>query len=1104
MQRQDALNKGQTDTGTPGATQAIITPDGFTWEGATGVSNLDTQTPTQVEDTFNVGSITKSFTAATVLKLAESGQLSLDDTLDQWLPDVAANIPDGKDITIRQMLNGSSGIPDYINDAKFNADVQANFLSGSTRKWQPEELVAYIYGQPRFSGDLSSKEWVYPNTGNVIVGLIIEKATGTTFAQAVREEVIDPLGLNNTFLDGYEPAIGSQATGYEDIFKADGSIGQDGTLDDVTGFQDPTIVYGAGGLISNAQDVTRYSNALFGGELLQPNSQKELLTFVNNEIPIPGGGGKRIPYEGNRYGLGIANFEDSLGNYYGKGGSDTGYRSETRYFPDQDGATVSILSNRRDAINLENFDPQNPLANDRLQPILKASLDTLVNPNSSSMIPTSPGTTQNDLIETSQTDWQDHSNLFDNSLTNSYNQDNSDRHIPLDNDGVNCGVVNSDDQLFSENCGVTLLADTNRDGLVNNSDQEGKQNWNNQHGAIFLPNLDDDSGKFQNAQVPSGIEGDRQLAKLNDANDSIVNGSEDEKDLAQLKIQPWQDAPEDSTVRLYTDSKSQPYVRMFLKKDGQYTAIDNDTTLQLSDLRNGASLAIEGKDIVRDADIWDGFVDLTLEAKTGEQGEQIYSDRVKLRVSPVLFQNNLMPVQELYATKYPEQTEVDSQRQAIEEFLKDNPNLSPERRELVRQAQSFQLNEVDQQKADQNSQNGYNAFIQDINTSLESNNSPTNLQLLDASGDQWTQDIFEPGYAAMPSSDGGQQIMHIFYRSANTSRSIEGFLDKEKTASLRDGGRSVFTELAGKDIGGVQQFSESWQENVENATQDTYNSTGNFEAIPSYQFNGENYPVGRMIFGSVAGNQPDPSFVKMLESQGYQDPITVDTSWLGVGHVDEFLSFVPAPNERGWTLAIASPDDAFGVLRDAQINGYGNSELFSGLETIQTGENGAKLVPAATTIDNLLADKSLQKANEFAQQKISESVKTIQAQTGISDGEIIELPVIFKSEDNPQTTENTEDAANYKLSALTPGVANGVVVNDQYLAPRQHGPIVNGVDLFEKQVEDKLTPLGTKVNWIEDWYYAHEGKGEVHCTTNALRDPSQSDPWWQEYSSTNA
>jgi protein-arginine deiminase len=712
-----------------------------------------------------------------------------------------------------------------------------------------------------------------------------------------------------------------------------------------------------------------------------------------------------------------------------------------------------------------------------------------VDANSNSMMPmsTASGTSQNDLIE----------------ITNSYNQDNSDRHIPLGTDGVNCGVVDSEDELFATNPGVTLLADTNRDGQVNDLDQEGKQTWDNQHGAIFLPNLDDDSGKFQDVKVPEGIEGDRQLAKLNDANDSIVNGSEDEKDLAELKIQPWENAPDDTTVRLHTDSKSQPYVRMFLKKDGQYTAIENDSTLQLSDLRNGASLAIEGKDIVRDQAKWDGFVDLTLEAKTGEQ---TYSDQVKLRVSPVLFQNNLMPVQELYATKYPDQATLDAESQSIDKLVQDarNQELTPEQQELIRLGKSLQLNEADQQKSEQYKRDGHSDFISDINTSLQSNTSSPDFRLLDASGDQWTQDIFEPGYASMPAADGGQQIMHIFYRSANTSRSIEGFLDKEKTESLREGGNSVFTELAGKDIGGVQQFSESWQKNPNNSLQDTYNSTGNFEAIPSYQFNGENYPVGRMIFGSAEGNQPDPSFVKMLESQGYQDPITVDSSWLAVGHVDEFINFVPAPNERGWTMAVSSPDAALGILRDAQLKGNGNTELFNGLETTQTGENGSKLVPATKTIDNLLADDSLIKANEFAQQKVNEAVEKIKAQTGISDQEIVKLPVLYKNEDLGGNTSQTEKSSNgdpnYKLLAFVPGVTNGVVVNDQYLAPKQHGPVVNGVDLFEQDVEDKLSPLGSNVKWIEDWHYAHEGGGEVHCTTNALREPSQSDPWWQEYS----
>ncbi|MFM2311723.1 MAG: hypothetical protein RLZZ04_999 [Cyanobacteriota bacterium] len=365
-QLQDALNKGQTEGGTPGATQAIVTPDGFTWQGATGVSNLETQTPTQVEDTFNIASITKSFTAATVLKLTESGTLSLDDTLDKWLPDIAANIPDGKDITVRQLLNGTSGIPSYNVDPKFDADLEADLLSGSTRKWKPEELVAYIYGKPRFSKDAdSSTVWSYTNTGSIIAALITEKATGQPFAQVVREQVLNPLGLNNTFFNGYENSVGNQARGYEDVLNADGSVGQDGKLDDVTDTINPTEIYGNGGLVSNAQDVTRFSNALFSGELLQPNSQKELLTFVD----------EGIPFEGNGFGLGVVNYQSSLGNFYGKGGGSNGYLSGTFYFPEQGGSTVSTLVNRggvlEQAFGVNDADYLSAIQNESLTTLLK-------------------------------------------------------------------------------------------------------------------------------------------------------------------------------------------------------------------------------------------------------------------------------------------------------------------------------------------------------------------------------------------------------------------------------------------------------------------------------------------------------------------------------------------------------------------------------------------------------------------------------------------------------------------------------------------------------------------------------------------------------------
>jgi D-alanyl-D-alanine carboxypeptidase len=332
-QLQSTLTKAQAGSPTPGVTQAVITPDGFTWEGAAGVSNVTNQTPTKPDDIFGIGSVTKAFTAATVLKLAEVGKLSLDDTLEKWRSDIAANIPEGKNITVRQLLNGTSGIRNFVTDEQYLAAVRANVFSGAQRQFTPEETVAYIYGKPRFSGGRSSPTWVYPNTGYIITGLIIEKATGMPYAQAVREQVLNPLGLKHTFLNGKEQIVGNQARGYDNYLNADGSPGRDGTLDDVTNLS-PLVLGGPeGGLFSTAQDVTRFSTALFGGELLQPNSQKELLTTVDT------------PEEGD-FGLGLVKVQNNFGNFYGLGGNEIGYQSGSIYFIDKNGLRISLIGNR--------------------------------------------------------------------------------------------------------------------------------------------------------------------------------------------------------------------------------------------------------------------------------------------------------------------------------------------------------------------------------------------------------------------------------------------------------------------------------------------------------------------------------------------------------------------------------------------------------------------------------------------------------------------------------------------------------------------------------------------------------------------------------------
>ncbi|MGK7916145.1 MAG: serine hydrolase domain-containing protein [Prochloraceae cyanobacterium] len=141
---QAALAQTAEDVGISdrGVSVGVVTPAG-TWTGATGISNLDTQQATKPDDLFRVASINKAYTSSVILKLQEQGKLSLDDTLDKWLPEIANQITNGDDLTIRQLLNGTGGLWDYFSNEEFGSDLFADYLSGSNRDWQPEDLVAY-------------------------------------------------------------------------------------------------------------------------------------------------------------------------------------------------------------------------------------------------------------------------------------------------------------------------------------------------------------------------------------------------------------------------------------------------------------------------------------------------------------------------------------------------------------------------------------------------------------------------------------------------------------------------------------------------------------------------------------------------------------------------------------------------------------------------------------------------------------------------------------------------------------------------------------------------------------------------------------------------
>ncbi|PFF54702.1 serine hydrolase domain-containing protein [Bacillus cereus] len=267
-----------------------------------GVADLSTKKPVNSDYRFRIGSVTKTFTATTVLQLVGENRLQLDDPIEKWLPGlVQGNGYDGNQITIRQLLNHTSGIAEYLKSK--DADIM-----NSKKTYTAEEIVKIgLSLPPDFS---PGKDWLYSNTGYVILGMLIEKITGNSYAEEIEKRIIEPLDLSNTFLPGNSPVIPGKnhARGY---VKMEGT----GELKDIT-YYNPSLANAAGDMISNADDLNKFFSSLLGGKLLKERELKEMLTTV----PIEGKG------VGDAYGLGI--YETKLPNgvsVWGHGGGIPGF-----------------------------------------------------------------------------------------------------------------------------------------------------------------------------------------------------------------------------------------------------------------------------------------------------------------------------------------------------------------------------------------------------------------------------------------------------------------------------------------------------------------------------------------------------------------------------------------------------------------------------------------------------------------------------------------------------------------------------------------------------------------------------------------------------------
>ncbi|MFB8777780.1 serine hydrolase domain-containing protein [Streptomyces broussonetiae] len=309
------------DDGVPGITLTAHDLHG-PWSTTAGVADLRTGQPRTPADRYRVGSITKTFVATVVLQLAAEQRLTLDDPVDRWLPGVLhGNGNDGRLITVRQLLNHTSGLHDYTQDPDF---ARAHLTEPGFREHRydthaPPDLVTIaLRHEPAFPpGD----DWSYSNTNYVVAGMVIEAVTGRPYDAEVRARIIEPLHLTATSVPGTRTGIPRpSARAYSKLSETSTT----GPTHDVTRFN-PSIAGAAGEMISNSTDLNRFYTALLGGKLLPPEQLKAMKTTV----PV------NAPTDDARYGLGLIARELSCGvRIWGHAGGIYGSLTEAATTPD--------------------------------------------------------------------------------------------------------------------------------------------------------------------------------------------------------------------------------------------------------------------------------------------------------------------------------------------------------------------------------------------------------------------------------------------------------------------------------------------------------------------------------------------------------------------------------------------------------------------------------------------------------------------------------------------------------------------------------------------------------------------------------------------------
>ncbi len=278
---------------------------------AYGFANLEWQAATTPDTVFRVGSITKQFASACILLLAEQKKLTLDDKLSKFFP----GYPRGDEVTVRQLLNHTSGVHSY--PGRTEATIVRAGISVA-------DMVKHLGGLG-YDFDPGSN-WDYSNSGYFLIGAIIEQVSGQTFREFARERLFEPQGLAQTAVDRNQDVVPHRATGYErDRAKAGAYVN--------AVYSDMSVPGAAGALRSTAADLIKWTEALHAGRVLSAASYKEMTTVPR----IPG---KDDVY----YGLGLWVKPEQGHPLISHNGGIDGFESSLNYLPERK-MTLVILTN---------------------------------------------------------------------------------------------------------------------------------------------------------------------------------------------------------------------------------------------------------------------------------------------------------------------------------------------------------------------------------------------------------------------------------------------------------------------------------------------------------------------------------------------------------------------------------------------------------------------------------------------------------------------------------------------------------------------------------------------------------------------------------------